>query len=479
MPNEWQPIADLPSDLNALTDGELLPLAQFWSDQKGELDRIGQLQKFNQELAREWAIETGQIEGIYDIDRGTTRTLIERGINADFIPRVSNQQSPELIAAIIRSHLEVLDGLFDFIKGNRPLSKGYIHELHAALLRQQQTATVMDQFGNVFRADLLKGHYKKQPNNPTRPDGSVHQYCPPEHVDSEMERLIELHAQHISQGVPVEIQSAWLHHRFAQIHPYQDGNGRVARALASLIFIKAGWFPVVVTRDDRTRYIDALEIADQGDLHPLVEFFVDVQKRSLFQATQAAADVSPAKDVEEVVASIKKVLLGPGQSLDPQIWLHSKQIADRLIKVALERLNEVAALLSEEISRNRPEFTFNATAETSNMLEGLKLTHGPSLFYRPNPYDYNWGAVLQMCLTNCASLRIWGHAIGSKFRGLVGIVAHYSAMDVGAVRIRSQLVSENVFQVNYVESPESAEQRFRPWLEKAITQALVLWRKNL
>ncbi|MBV9038095.1 MAG: Fic family protein, partial [Acidobacteriaceae bacterium] len=292
MPNEWQPIADLPSDLNALTDGELLPLAQFWSDQKGELDRIGQLQKFNQELAREWAIETGQIEGIYDIDRGTTRTLIERGINADFIPRVSNQQSPELIAAIIRSHLEVLDGLFDFIKGNRPLSKGYIHELHAALLRQQQTATVMDQFGNVFRADLLKGHYKKQPNNPTRPDGSVHQCCPPEHVDSEMERLIELHAQHISQGVPVEIQSAWLHHRFAQIHPYQDGNGRVARALASLIFIKAGWFPVVVTRDDRTRYIDALEIADQGDLHPLVEFFVDVQKRSLFQATQAAADVS-------------------------------------------------------------------------------------------------------------------------------------------------------------------------------------------
>ena len=116
----------------------------------------------------------------------------------------------------------------------------------------------MDQFGDLFEAELVKGQYKKRPNNPTRPDGSIHQYCPPEHVDSEMERLIELHAQHVSQGVPVEVQSAWLHPRFAQIHPYQDGNGRVARALASLAFIKAGWFPIVVTRDDRTRYIDAL-----------------------------------------------------------------------------------------------------------------------------------------------------------------------------------------------------------------------------
>ena len=33
-----------------------------------------------------------------------------------------------------------------------------------------------------------------------------------------------------------EIEATWLHHRFTQIHPFQDGNGRVARALASLVF---------------------------------------------------------------------------------------------------------------------------------------------------------------------------------------------------------------------------------------------------
>ncbi len=475
MPNKWQPIADLPPEFRTLTDGELLSLTQFWRDQRRELHQIGQLQTFNQELAREWAIETGQIEGIYDIDRGTTRTLIERGIKADLITRASGQPPPELIAATIKSHLEVLDGLFDFIKGNRPLSKGYIHELHAALLRNQETAIAMDQFGMVFETQLLKGQYKKQPNNPTQPDGSVHQYCPPEHVDAEMERLIDLHDQHVSQGVPVEVQSAWLHYRFAQIHPYQDGNGRIARALASLVFIKAGWFPVVVTRDDRARYIDALEVADEGALRPLVDFFVDVQKRSLFQATQVAADVLPVSNVDEAVASIQKVLLESGRSVEPQIWLHSKQTADHLIRIALERLKEVAALLSAEISKARPEFEFSAFPEKSRRSE-------MELRYKPNLDNYNRGAALDMRLAdsdmysvNSGSLKIYGHAIGSKFRGLIGIAAFY----VPTGSEPSQAASDDAFQVNYAESPESAERRFRPWLEKAITRTLVLWRKAL
>src|ERR1051326_5540636 len=109
----------------------------------------------------------------------------------------------------------------------------------------------------------------------------MHQYCPPEHVESEMDRLLALHAEHEKKGVPVEIAAAWLHHRFTQIHPYQDGNGRVARALANLLFIKAGWFPVVVTRDDRPEYIDTLEVADEGDLRSLVLFFNQIQKRAL------------------------------------------------------------------------------------------------------------------------------------------------------------------------------------------------------
>src|SRR5947209_7919004 len=287
----WEPLTDLPEDWSALTDGELKPLLQFWNDQRADLEQSGALATFSQRLAREWSIETGQIEGIYNIDRGITETLIERGIRADLIPSEPGQRPPEIIAAIIQDHLDALEGLFQFIKGDRALTKGYIHELHAGLLHHQDTTTVQDQFGKFFSAQLLKGRYKERANNPRRPDGSIHQYAPPEQVDSEMEQLLHLHSEHEHQGVPVEVEAAWLHHRFTHIHPYQDGNGRVARALASLIFMKAGWFPVVVTRDDRARYIEALEIADEGDLKFLITFFVDLQKRALFQATQTAADI--------------------------------------------------------------------------------------------------------------------------------------------------------------------------------------------
>ncbi len=180
---------------------------------------------------------------------------------------------------MIRAHQGALEGLFAFVASGRELSTGYIKELHAALLRYQDTTEAWDPFGNRIEVTLEKGLYKRLPNNPTRPDGAMHEYCPPEHVASEMDRLIGFHRGHIERAVPALIQAAWLHHAFTQIHPFQDGNGRVARALASLLLIKAEFFPLVVRRDDRAKYIDALETADEGDLKALVALFGRLQKQ--------------------------------------------------------------------------------------------------------------------------------------------------------------------------------------------------------
>ncbi len=81
-----------------------------------------------------------------------------------------------------------------------------------------------------------------------------------------MDRLIHWHEEHVQREIPPEVEAAWLHHRFTQIHPFQDGNGRVARAIASLIFIKANWFPLVVRSDEKAKYLDELEKADFGNL---------------------------------------------------------------------------------------------------------------------------------------------------------------------------------------------------------------------
>ena len=81
--------------------------------------------------------------------------------------------------------------------------------------------------------------------------------------------------------------AAWLHHRFVQIHPFQDGNGRVTRALVTWHLVQHEYLPIVVTRDDRGDYIDALDAADDGDMTQLVAFTSRLHRRCVLQTLSA------------------------------------------------------------------------------------------------------------------------------------------------------------------------------------------------
>ena len=72
--------------------------------------------------------------------------------------------------------------------------------------------------------------------------------------------------------------------RFVQIHPFEDGNGRVTRAIVTWHLVQHDHLPIVVTRDDRNDYIDALEAADDGNLTPLVDFTSQLHRRSILRA---------------------------------------------------------------------------------------------------------------------------------------------------------------------------------------------------
>jgi Fic family protein len=275
----WKPISDLPAEWSSWKDQGLIRLSQEWQHNKKNIDG-DRLKVYVEQLEREWAIETGQIEGLYALDRGLTQTLIEHGLNAIEIPHYASS-TPHQTQSLIISQKEVVEGLFAFVKQEQPLTKHYIRALHAELTREQDHTEARDHLGRYVQTPLLKGAWKLHPNNPTRPDGSVHKYCPPEHVESEMDNLIKWHGEHKGKEVTPEIEAAWLHHRFAQVHPFQDGNGRVARALATLVYLQAGWLPLVVTSVQRTAYIHGLEQADQGQLKPLVDFFGDNAKERL------------------------------------------------------------------------------------------------------------------------------------------------------------------------------------------------------
>ena len=84
--------------------------------------------------------------------------------------------------------------------------------------------------------------------------------------------------------------AAWLHHRFTQIHPYQDGNGRLARTLTTMVLLRAGLLPLVVDRDLRSDYIGSLELADRNNLSPLAALFARLEQNAILQALSVDAD---------------------------------------------------------------------------------------------------------------------------------------------------------------------------------------------
>ncbi|MDQ1286511.1 MAG: hypothetical protein QG622_76, partial [Actinomycetota bacterium] len=146
---------------------------------------------------------------------------------------------------------------------------------HVTICRAQATHDAVDQFGRLVRSPLRPGSWKTHPNQVIRQDGTALLFCPPEQVDTEIARLVELYRG--SDGLHPLIRAAWLHHAFVSIHPFDDGNGRVARALSLLVLLRNRYAPLVVDRYSRTDYINALETATDGDLRPLVRLFARLE----------------------------------------------------------------------------------------------------------------------------------------------------------------------------------------------------------
>jgi Fic family protein len=301
--HSWQPITPL-TDAERQTDLlSMRPLYDSWRAQKARLsaDSPSGLRDFSQRLVRRLSVETGILERIYDLDRGTTEALVANGFREDLVARSSTDIEPSRLIDILRDQESGIQLVMDCVAGNRQLTKSVMHELHATLLRHQDTTAALDQFGNHREIPLLKGRFKEHPNNPKRPDGSLHEYCPPVHVEAEVDRLLAWLADY-EYDDPVLV-AAWLHHRFTQIHPYQDGNGRVARALTTLVLLKADLLPLVVDRDLRVEYIDSLEHADQGDLADLARIFARLERAAILQAlsVDADADISRQRSLTSAV----------------------------------------------------------------------------------------------------------------------------------------------------------------------------------
>lgn len=293
---KWTPVKPLSDKDRNIDLAAMRPLYESWRAAKERLKQSSpsSLNRFTQRLVRRLSIETGILERVYDLDQGTTEALVANGFAEDLVSRASTDIEPSRLIDILRDQEAATQLVMDCVAGNRGLTKGVIHELHAILTKHQDTTFAVDQFGARLEIPLLKGQFKRQPNNPKRPDGSIHEYCPPLHVEAEMDNLLSWFKTYENED-PI-ITASWLHHRFTQIHPYQDGNGRVGRAVITLVLLRADVLPLVIDRDLRSEYIKALEAADFGDLGLLAEMFARLERTAILQALSIDADAEMAHE---------------------------------------------------------------------------------------------------------------------------------------------------------------------------------------
>ena len=478
----WQPIEDVePHAALGLGEPGLGALAQVWREQRERLSTQEAYRQFEERLQREWAIETGLIERLYTFDRGITQQLIEHGIQAALIPR-QHGMNAEAVAAMINDHKAAVENVFDFVKDRRHLSTSYIKEMHALMTRQQKTVEGLDALGRSASIPLIRGDYKRLPNNPCRPDGTIHEYCPPHHVASEMDRLIVMHHKH--QDYAPEVEAAWLHHRFTQIHPFQDGNGRIARALATLVFIKAGWFPIVIPEQERAQYISVLEDADSGDLEPLVRYFARLQRTQFLRALSITEHVRKSRRVADQIRSIRQRLKKRKDSIVAELEA-AESIAASLLEQAKQRLDTVAADLSNELSDILEHVTYYADSaandsDRSHWHCNQIVRTAEKLGYFANFRLYRAWTRLVMHNANKTQLLISVHGIGRQFQGVLACSASwFQRVEVEGSEESGSVVpaTDEVFLINYKEPVEEAAARFSFWLEDAIVHSLRLWQE--
>ena len=282
MNSRWAPIDPLDPQVEKNLRDELAALDRLhhsWLEFAESLDENDQMSLRRRTLRRH-AIETGIIEGLYDIDRGVTGTLVAQGFAKEAIARSGGELSQGVVD-MLEAQMEGLEMAIEYVRRQFPLTTSFIRELHALITRSQHYYDATDALGRPIESVLTHGKFKTLANNVRRGDGSLLEFAPPEQVAGEIERLVEWYND-MSDVHPI-VSAAWLHHRFVQIHPFQDGNGRVARALTLFSLGRAQDPPLVVDRKDRDDYLAALDSANDGDLTPLGRLFARLSMRSIRQ----------------------------------------------------------------------------------------------------------------------------------------------------------------------------------------------------
>jgi Fic family protein len=191
------------------------------------------INSIRENLLLEWTYNSNAIEG-------NTLTLSETKVILEGIT-VGGKTLREHLEVI--NHREAIQYVEEIVKKNEPFSEWQIRNIHRLVLSK-----IDDENAGMYRKEnvLISGA----------------KHIPPDflNLSGEMEQLIHWYEGEASSLHPVE-RAALLHVKFVKIHPFIDGNGRTSRLLLNFELMKYGYPPIVIHKETRVQYYDALDKA--------------------------------------------------------------------------------------------------------------------------------------------------------------------------------------------------------------------------
>lgn len=208
-------------------------------------------ERLNQKLMLEFNYNSNHIEG-NTLTYGQTELLLlfgrvaEPAIMRDLEEMKAHNVALRMIEAEAREE-------------GRPLTETFIRTLHQTLLPEDYQVTNPD--GTTYT--IHAGQYKTRPNSVRTITGELFEYVSPEETPALMADLIAWYNREEAAATLSPIQLASLfHYRYIRIHPFEDGNGRIAHLLVNYILCKHAYPMIVVKSTDKNQYLSALNQCD-------------------------------------------------------------------------------------------------------------------------------------------------------------------------------------------------------------------------
>jgi len=236
----------------------------------------------------------------------------------------------------------------------RPLSEKFIRELNRIILAGDFYKLSHD---GEYRYKIHTGVYKTRPNSVITRSGETFDYASPEETPSMMGDLVKWYNACEKKKKLSAIELATMfHYRYIRIHPFEDGNGRIARLLVNYILLRHGYPMIVIPTADRKNYLDVLSECDKiTGSEPYSGATAEIEQISTFVDYIANYVERKLNFTEQIITGKIRQIEETGkkqQNVSVNVRVNSVSVKSNIIDIIKQKPNitvsEMAKLLSVE-----------------------------------------------------------------------------------------------------------------------------------